>query len=187
MWTGRTLAGIDTVNVDNRAGVALGIDHLHALGHRRIAFIGESPHGDVREREAAFVDRLTELGVAVDDSLIVAAVTDPAAGADAFRRLFSTAHPPTAVVTATDNLAIGVLHAAYSLRLAIPEQVSVVGFDDIPLAAFTAPPLTTVKNPVIEMATVAVDLAIDRPSSEVVHQLLEPGFTVRATTGPAPE
>ena len=60
---GSALAGIDTVNVDNRAGVAMGIDHLHALGHRRIGFIGESPHGDVREREAAFVERLTELGV----------------------------------------------------------------------------------------------------------------------------
>ena len=60
---GSTLAGVDTVNVDNRAGVAIGIDHLHALGHRRIGFIGESPHGDVREREAAFVERLTELGV----------------------------------------------------------------------------------------------------------------------------
>ena len=186
LWTGSTLAGIDTVNVDNRAGVAMGIDHLHGLGHRRIGFIGESPHGDVREREAAFVERLTELGVAVDEDLIVPAVTDPAAGADAFRRLFSSPNPPTAVVTATDNLAIGVLHAAYGLRLAIPEQVSVVGFDDIPLAAFTAPPLTTVRNPVSEMASLAVDLAIDRPSSEPVHHLLAPGFTVRATTGPAP-
>ena len=90
------------------------------------------------------------------------------------------------MVTATDNIAIGVLHAAYALRLAIPEQVSVVGFDDIPLAAFTAPPLTTVRNPVSEMAGLAVDLAIDRPSPEPVHHLLVPGFTVRATTGPAP-
>ena len=186
LWTGSTLAGIDTVNVDNRTGVAMGIDHLHGLGHRRIGFIGESQHGDVRERESAFVERLTELGLEVDEDLIVPAVTDPAAGADAFRWLFSTPHPPTAVMTATDNLAIGVLHAAYGLRLAIPEQVSVVGFDDIPLAAFAAPPLTTVQNPVSEMASLAVDLAIDRLSSEPVHHLLVPGFIVRATTGPAP-
>jgi DNA-binding LacI/PurR family transcriptional regulator len=186
LWTGRSIAGIDTVNVDNRTGVAMGIDHLHALGHRRIGFIGESPHGDVREREAAFVERLTELGVAVDEDLLIPAVTDPGAGAEAFRRLFTSAQPPTAVVTATDNLAIGVLHAAYALRLAIPEQVSVVGFDDIPLAAFAAPPLTTVRNPVTEMASLAVDLAIDRPSPEPVHHVLVPGFTVRATTGPAP-
>lgn len=186
VWTGSTLAGIDTVNVDNRTGVGLGIDHLHALGHRRIGFVGESQHGDVRERKAAFVERLTELGLAVAEDLIVPAVTDPAAGADAFRRLFASPDPPTAVVTATDNLAIGVLHAAYGLRLAIPEQVSVVGFDDIPLAAFAAPPLTTVHNPVSEMASLAVDLAIDRPSPEAVHHLLRPSFTVRATTGPAP-
>jgi DNA-binding LacI/PurR family transcriptional regulator len=186
LWTGSAIPGIDTVNVDNRAGVAMGIDHLHALGHRRIGFIGESPHGDVLEREAAFVQRLTELGVAVDKELIVPAVTDPGAGADAFRRLFSSPQPPTAVVTATDNLAIGVLHAAYGLRLAIPEQVSVVGFDDIPLAAFAAPPLTTVHNPVSEMANLAVDLAIDRPSPEPVDHLLSPSLTVRATTGRAP-
>ena len=186
LWTGGTLAGIDTVNVDNRAGVGLAIDHLHALGHRRIGFIGESPHGDIRERREAFVERLTELGIPPADDQIVPAVTDPGAGADAFRRLLDAPHPPTAVVTATDNLAIGVLHAAYDLRLAIPEQVSVVGFDDIQLAAYTAPPLTTVHNPITEMASLAVDLAIDRPSKDAVHHVLAPGFTIRATTGPAP-
>jgi DNA-binding LacI/PurR family transcriptional regulator len=186
LWTGSTLAGIDTVNVDNRAGVGLAIDHLHALGHRRIAFIGESQHGDIRERRAAFVDRLTRLGMPPADDQIVPAVTDPGAGADAFRQLIAAPRPPTAVITATDNLAVGVLHAAYGLRLAIPEQVSVVGFDDIPLAAYTAPPLTTVHNPITEMAELAVDLAIDRPSTEAVHHVLAPRFTVRATTGPAP-
>ncbi len=186
LWTGSAPAGVDTVNVDNRAGVAMGIDHLHALGHRRIGFIGESQHGDVREREAAFVERLTELGRRRRRG-----PHRPRGDRSGRRRrrlppaVRRSRSPPTAVVTATDNIAIGVLHAAYGLRLAIPEQVSVVGFDDIPLAAFTAPPLTTVHNPVSEMASLAVDLAIDRPSPEPVHHLLVPSFTVRATTGPA--
>jgi DNA-binding LacI/PurR family transcriptional regulator len=188
LWQGGPLPGVDTVNVDNRAGVASAVDHLAALGHRRFGFIGESLHGDVRERRAAFFDRLTELGMRPLDDHIVAAVTDPGAGVEAFRRLMAQADPPTAVVTATDNLAIGVLHAAHSLGLDIPAQVSVVGFDDIPLAAYTAPPLTTVHNPITEMAALAVDVAIDRPSGESGekrHHVLAPGFTVRATTGPA--
>jgi DNA-binding LacI/PurR family transcriptional regulator len=93
--------------------------------------------------------------------------------------------PPSAVVTATDNLAIGVLHAAHSLGLAIPDDLSVVGFDDIPLAAYTAPPLTTVHNPIGEMARLAVDLAVDPEASASEDRrdhVLPPGFSVRATT-----
>ena len=102
LWTGSALDGVDTVNVDNRAGIGMAIDHLAELGHRRFGFIGESPHGDVQERSAAFVDRLTALGMPPAPEHIVAASTDPGAGADAFRRLMSLSEPPTAVVTATD-------------------------------------------------------------------------------------
>src|SRR5262245_19955555 len=186
LWQGDALAGIHTIDVDNRAGVRIGIDHLVALGHRRFGFIGASRHGDIRGRRAAFVEHLTELGMAPVPEHIVAAVTEPAAGAEAFRRLMATPAPPTAVLTGTDNLAIGALHAAHGLRLAIPEQVSVVGFDDIPLAAFTAPPLTTVHNPVSEMAKLAVELAIGGSYGGAAHHVLAPGFTVRSTTGPAP-
>jgi DNA-binding LacI/PurR family transcriptional regulator len=185
LWQGGPLPGVDTVNVDNRAGVVAAVDHLTALGHRRLGFIGASLHGDVRERRAAFVEHLASLGLPPDDEHIVPAVTDPAAGAEAFRRLMSRPDPPSAVVTATDNLAIGVLHAAYSLGLAIPDDISVVGFDDIPLAAYTAPPLTTVHNPIAEMATLAVDLAVERPPArgdDDRHHVLPPGFSVRATT-----
>jgi LacI family transcriptional regulator len=66
------------------------------------------------------------------------------------------------------------------------EQISVVGFDDIPQAAFTAPPLTTVHNPIVEIASLAIDLAVSRDISPPAHHVLAPGFTIRATTGPAP-
>ena len=115
------------------------------------------------------------------------AINDPGAGAEAFRRLSSTDDPPTAVVAGTDQLALGALHAAHAGGIAIPDQVSVVGFDDIPFAAYTAPPLTTVHNPITEMAHLAVDLAIDRTSNEPADRVLVPWFTVRATTGPAPQ
>ena len=189
LWQGGPLPGVDTVNVDNRAGVVAAVDHLTELGHRRLGFIGESLHGDVRERRAAFVDHLADLGMPPDDDHIVPAVTDPEAGADAFRRLMARPDPPSAVVTATDNLAIGVLHAAHSLGLAIPADLSVVGFDDIPLAAYTAPPLTTVHNPIAEMAALAVDLAVDHPPDRGIMRdhVLPPGFAIRATTGAVPQ
>jgi DNA-binding LacI/PurR family transcriptional regulator len=185
LWQGGPLPGVDTVNVDNRAGAIAAVDHLVSLGHRRLGFIGASPHSDVRQRRAAFVDRLAELGSPADEAHIVSADTDPAAGAEALRRLMARPEPPSAVVTATDNVAIGVLHAAHSLGLAVPDDISVVGFDDIPLAAYTAPPLTTVHNPIAEMATLAFDLAVEPRSVDGTgDNVLAPGFVIRATTAP---
>lgn len=186
LWQGTPLPGIDTVNVDNRVGVRLAVDHLVALGHRRFGFIGGGSHGDLRERRTAFVERLGELGMPPDDAHVVPAVSDPAAGADAFGELAATPAPPTAVVTATDLLALGALHAAHSRGIAVPARVSIVGFDDIPLATYTAPPLTTVHNPITEMAALAVDLAIDHEDDGARDHVLIPTFTVRASAGPAP-
>lgn len=184
LWQGEALDGIHTIDVDNRAGMRLAVDHLVELGHRRLGFIGAGTHGDIRERQAGFVEHLSELSIPAAPEHIVPAITDPAAGAHALGHLMDLPSPPTAVVTATDNLAIGVLHAAHLRRLAIPEGLSVVGFDDIPSARFSAPPLTTVHNPIGEMATLAVTLAVGGTRQPPSHHLLAPGFTVRATTGP---
>ena len=121
-----------------------------------------------------------------DDAHVVPAVSDPAAGADAFGELAATPDPPTAVVTATDLLALGALHAAHSRGIAVPDRVSIVGFDDIPFATYAAPPLTTVHNPITEMAALAVDLAIDHEDDGPRDHVLIPTFTVRASAGPAP-
>ena len=187
LWQGNALPGIDTVNVDNRAGIALAIDHLAGLGHRRFGFIGGGTHGDLRERRTAFVERLTELGMPPDKVHVVPARNDPGSAAAAFGKLARTAAPPTAVVTATDLLALGALHAAHDLGIEVPQQVSIVGFDDIPFARYAAPPLTTVHNPVTEMATLAVDLVIDGPLTGADNRVLAPSFTVRSTTAPTPD
>jgi DNA-binding LacI/PurR family transcriptional regulator len=186
LWLGSGLSGVDTVNVDNRAGVVLAIDHLAALGHRRFGFIGGGSHGDLRERRTAFVERLTELGMSPDEAHIVPAFSDPASGAEAFRALAGSAEPPTAVVTATDLLALGALHAAHHLSTEVPGRVSIVGFDDIPFAAYATPPLTTVRNPIPEMAALAVDLAIEGSPVDARNHVFAPSLTIRATTGPAP-
>jgi DNA-binding LacI/PurR family transcriptional regulator len=186
LWQGTALTRIATINVDNRAGVAAAVDHLVELGHTRFGFIGGGPHGDILERRAGFVGRLTELGCSPDDEHIVPARNDPGNAAEAFRALMSSSDPPTAVVLPTDHMAIGALHAAHALGISVPGQVSIVGFDDIPLARYAAPPLTTVHNPIAEMAELAVDLAIDRPPAGGVHHVLAPTLSVRATTGRAP-
>ena len=107
MWQGTVLDGIATINIDNRGGIASAIDHLAALGHRRFGFIGGYPHGDIRERRSGFVDHLTELGLTPLDSHVHAARSDAGSGAEAFRDLMRMSDRPTAIVTATDQVAIG--------------------------------------------------------------------------------
>jgi DNA-binding LacI/PurR family transcriptional regulator len=186
LWQGKGLGGVGSIDVDNRAGIRAAIDHLAALGHEHFGFLGENPHVDVRERRAAFVERLTELELAPRDAHILAAPNEPGAGANAFRRLAATSDAPTAVIAATDQVAIGALHAAHRLGISVPADVSIVGFDDIPFAAYTSPPLTTVENPIAAMARLAVDLAIDRPASATEAHVVAPTLVVRATTGPPP-
>ena len=147
LWQGTALDGVATINIDNRGGIASAIDHLADLGHRRFGFIGGYPHGDIRERRAGFIEHLTALGMPPRDDHVHAGLNNVASGAEAFRNLIGMADPPTAIVTATDQMAIGALHAAHALGVSVPHQVSIVGFDDIPLAEFTAPPLTSVHQP----------------------------------------
>ena len=90
------------------------------------------------------------------------------------------------MITATDHVAIGVLHAARRLGISVPGQMSVVGFDDIHLSSYTAPPLTTLHNPIAEMARLAVDLALDRPAGAGTDHVLAPVLVVRESTGPPP-
>jgi DNA-binding LacI/PurR family transcriptional regulator len=185
LWQGTALAGVATINIDNRGGIAAAIDHLVALGHRRFGFIGGFPHGDIRERQAGFIEHLTALDLPPRDAHILAASNNPASGADAFGGLVGLPDPPTAIVTGTDQIAIGALHAAHALGVSIPDQVSIVGFDDIPITRYTAPPLTTVHQPISEMAELAVDLAVGGSSPES-HRVFPTSLAVRHTTGPAP-
>jgi len=190
LWHGTELEGVPTVNIDNRAGMVAAIDHLIDLGHRRIAFIGGRPLGDIRERRTAFYEHLEESGIAVDEEYVQNVINDPAGGDAALRTLVALDSPPTAVVCSTDHLATGVLHAAADLGLAVPRDLSVVGFDDIPMASFTVPSLTTVHMPVDEMTALAARLAMDEPedgaSGGVESFVVTPSLVVRESTGEAP-
>jgi DNA-binding LacI/PurR family transcriptional regulator len=190
LWHGTELEGVPTVNIDNRAGMVAALDHLLDLGHERIAFIGGRPLGDIRERRTAYVEHLQARGMATPEDYVKNVTNEPAGGDAALRTLMSLETPPTAVVCSTDHLATGVLHAAAATGLTVPADLSVVGFDDIPMAQFTVPPLTTVHMPVAEMTAVAARLAMDEgeeaDSGGVENFVLIPELVVRESTGEAP-
>lgn len=190
LWHGTELEGVPTVNVDNRAGVVAALDHLTGLGHERIAFIGGRPLGDIRERHTAYVDYLGSAGIEVTDDYIQNVSNDPSGGDQALRAFMDLEDRPTAVICSTDHMASGVLHAAFDLGLGVPNDLSVVGFDDIPIAGFTVPPLTTVRMPVAEMSAVAARLAMDElddaETEGLIDYLAVPDLVVRLSTGAAP-
>lgn len=186
LWQGAALEGVASVNVDNAHGIDAALDHIVGLGHRRIGLIAGRQLGDIRQRRSAFVHHVDALGERWSHVVIEGVPNDPAGGAEAFETLMRGSDPPTAVVATTDTLAIGALHAAHELGLRVPEDVSVVGFDDIALALYTVPALTTVHMPVAEMATLAVGIAIDEAgmleAAEPPAHVLQPTFVVRDST-----
>jgi DNA-binding LacI/PurR family transcriptional regulator len=175
----------------NRAGISDVIDHLAGLGHRRIAFAGRKRLGDIREREEAYLASLGRHGLAQVPAYLQDASNDFEGGAAALDRLMDLEEPPSAIVAPTDVIAIGMLHAAQRRGLRIPSDVSISGFDDIPVAAFSVPALTTVRMPIEAMVRSALDIAIDTLEGRLaigadVHPLLGPELVVRASTGPPP-
>jgi DNA-binding LacI/PurR family transcriptional regulator len=146
------------------------IRHLSELGHERIAFVGDPEKADVAVRLEAYrewgEDVVTVRNTAQD-------------GAAALDVLLDRPDPPTAVAAATDLLAFGVLHQAAARGLRVPEDLSVTGFDDIPLAATAVPALTTVRMPIDAMAEAAVELAIGATSETSVFMT---ELVVRAST-----
>jgi DNA-binding LacI/PurR family transcriptional regulator len=187
LWQGSPLPGIATVNVDNEAGVRLALDHLVSYGHERIALIAGRPLGDIQARRAAFLSFMAEHGLAVPDGHLVPARNDSASGAAAMESLLRLPEPPTAVLATTDVLAIGALHATYEAGWSVPRDVSVVGFDDIPMVAFAIPALTTIRMPVTEMAIRAVNLAVDQAEGGSADgsapHVLAPTLIVRKSVG----
>ena len=159
-WQGTSPLEFPTVDVDERAGIVAGLEHLIALGHRRIGFVSGRLPGDNWQRQNAFIEVVTDRLGGVPDGYLQVVDNSLAGGEAALSALLALAEPPTAVVTSTDLVAVGVLHAAYSLSRTVPDELSVVGFDDLLLAAHTVPALTTVRMPIAEIVRESVELAI---------------------------
>lgn len=157
----RRLVGHGLLSVDHHGGAALAADHLIGLGHRRIAYIAGPADAPVsRARRAGFVDHLKAAGIEPE---IVEGHFDYVSGEALGCRLLDRApeRRATAIATANDQQAIGLLRAADDLGIKVPDQLSVIGFDDIPLASLITPRLTTIGQPVEEIAKRAVAAALD--------------------------
>ncbi|MDP9363308.1 MAG: LacI family transcriptional regulator [Chloroflexota bacterium] len=205
------MTGADTpaVTVDNLVGARAAVEHLISLGHRRIAYMGADPcrmrerPGAARwpdveqERLSGYRDVLRDHDLPVDETLIGLgryyareARERPNDGYVWMRRFLQREDPPGAVFATSDLLAAGALQAIYERSLRVPDDVSVVGFDDT-YAPYFAPPMTTVAQPMVEIGEAAARLVFrglsgpDGPAGERVVRL-PTRLIVRASTGPAP-
>jgi DNA-binding LacI/PurR family transcriptional regulator len=149
--------GISLLHVDYHHGIRQGVQHLAALGHRDIAFIsGRKGLHSAQSRLAAFSRSLEECGIDADPEWIVEGDHTMEGGIEAMDRLLKVTQRPTAVMCSNDMTAIGVLHTLYRAGLRVPDDLSVIGFDDIHIAQVTIPPLTTIQMSCFDLARAAV-------------------------------
>lgn len=153
--------GCRAVIATNHAGILAAMEYLLGLGHRRIGFIGGRPDLECSEqRLQGYKDALREAKLALDPDLIIIGdfTTETARGCT--RRMLSLPEPPTAICAANDQSAIGAIEAACEMGFRVPDDLSVVGFDNIPEAAYFSPPLTTVDQFIDKMGQVATEMLI---------------------------
>lgn len=177
---------IPLVQVDNRLGGRLATEHLIGLGHSRIGHVtGALDLGISEERLAGYSEALAAAGMPADPRLVAEGRFTEESGYEGARALLEAAPDVTAVFAANDLSALGVLNALAESGRRVPGDVSVVGFDDLRLSAFTTPPLTTIKQPAAEIAQLATELLIGltrgEPAGKVRH-VLEPTLVVREST-----
>jgi LacI family transcriptional regulator len=167
-------------------------EQLAALGHQRISFIiGNPDHAAVMDRYRGYLDGLRSCGLRMDKSLIVQGYNSHASGVQSARKLLnvSASKRPTAIFASTDEMAAGALTVAHSMGLGVPEDVSVVGFDDAPLASQVWPALTTIRQPIPDMAALAGQLLLGILTGEAPDHskhVISSVLTFRQSTGPAP-
>jgi DNA-binding LacI/PurR family transcriptional regulator len=148
--------GISLLRVDYHHGIRQGVQHLAVLGHREIAFIsGPRRLHSAQSRQKAFTGSLEECGIRLNPAWIVEGDHTMEGGIDAMGRLLQ-GRAPTAVMCSNDMTAIGVMHKLYRAGLRVPDDLSVIGFDDIHMAQVTIPPLTTIQMSCFELAQAAV-------------------------------
>ncbi len=183
----RRAAGIPSVHIDNQLAARDALEHLYALGHRRIGIVTGPMVSDLnRDRlQGAFASAKT--AAAEDDLVVMHGDFTLESGEASAERLLSRPQPSTAIFCFNDLMAIGAMNVARRRGLRLPEDLSVVGFDDIAFARYTAPPLTTIAQPVKEMGQEMVRLLLEivkgrslAPVSVMLpHQLVVRGSTAR--------
>jgi LacI family transcriptional regulator len=177
---------LPTIDSDNLRGAQLATEHLLELGHRRIAFLSGRPDLQSAElRKTGYLRALAAAGVPADETLIRDGAYDPEVSAASAHDLLTAPDRPTAVFAANDLSAIATVDAAGLLGLSVPDDLSVVGFDNVPESALCSPPLTTVDQPIREMGHRAISMLIKLINGDEVertHVTLDTGLVVRRST-----
>lgn len=191
------IEGVPAINVDDAGGACQAMQHVLSLGHRRIAILairsGKQGHyreyvGTLGARMHGYLQALEGYGLSINGRsvrLLECASTE-SGGVESFQTLWKSHHHPTAVIAMSDIIAIGVIKAATAAGLRVPQDLSVVGFDDITLASLIQPALTTVAQPSREKGELAATqlVRLIESDSEPLHQVLPTRLVVRATVCP---
>lgn len=172
----------DTVSNDEVHGANLVVDHLVDLGHERIAHIDAGLAAGGPERRSGFIEAMTRYGLA---PIVVEGDFNEDAGNAAAKQLMSLKTPPTAIFAGNDLAATGVLTYLKTIGASVPDDVSVVGYDDTLLAGIGPVSLTTVHQPRQQLGRLAMELLLERLAgrSEARHELIEPRLVTRSSTG----
>jgi len=183
--------GVTNITLNHHLAAKLALSHLLSLGHREIAFLKGAPvSSDAADRWTAICNVADELGIRIRPELVVqidSTDSTPSLGYPFAKQLLERQEPFTALFAYNDISAIGAIWAFHEAGVRVPEDVSVVGFDDVPSAAFNSPALTTVRQPLQRMGQIAAKTVIDliEGSGEYVAEIaIDPEFVVRASTGP---
>ena len=187
------LEGVTNIVLDHKHAARLALEHLKELGHEEIAFIkGQTVSSDSAARWSAICEVAEELDIPIRPELttqLEGIDSTPAIGYPFAKQLLARKHAFTALFAYNDISAIGSIWAIHEAGLRVPEDISVVGFDDIPGAAYANPGLTTVRQPLIKMGQIAAQTVVDliEGRGEYVPEIaIEPEFVIRQSTGPAP-
>ncbi len=177
---------VDSVLADNQRGGWLATQHLIELGHRRIGcIVGPEDITSSTERVAGYRQALSDHQLPPDEGLIIRGDFQYESGYEAGERLLDLVPPPTAIFACNDLMAVGVMSRALEIGLAIPADLSVIGFDDIRPTVYANPPITTIKQPKYEMGVAATELLLARirdSGKTPQQQVLETSLIIRQST-----
>jgi DNA-binding LacI/PurR family transcriptional regulator len=179
---------VHSISIDDRGGARLAVGHLLELGHRRIAYIGDRFGMQSNDdRRSGYQESLAAAGLPFRPELVVEGDGKAEGGLAAMATLLALREPPAAVFCYNDLTAIGALRCLHAAGRRVPGEVSVVGFDDLPIASFVEPPLTTIRQPKSDMGrrAAAMMLALLAGSSSEVSVLVPGELVVRESTAPA--
>jgi LacI family transcriptional regulator len=189
---GPPVARVSNIKIDYRRGIRQAVQHLAALRHERIAFVaGPLNLRSAVARKIAFEESMHEIGLPIDPQYLVEGDHTLEGGMKALVHLTTLKDRPTAVVCSNDMTAIGVMREAFDYGMPIPQELSVVGFDDIRLSQFIIPPLTTVQMSQTELARLAFKALLtevnrDSLSANGTEYALETDLVLRKSTAMAP-